>query len=112
LPSGDEPHGLIRIVAALVNSVQSPEVERVTLLNTAPHDVSLDGWGLLDTQKARMNLSGSIAAGASMVVTVQLPVALSNKGGVITIVDEKGLKVDGVSYTKDQAKNPGWTLVF
>jgi len=112
LPSGDEPNGLVRIVAALVNSTQSPEVERVTLLNTAPHDVSLAGWGLLDTQKARMNLSGSIAAGAAIVVTVQPPVALSNKGGVITIVDEKGLKVDGVSYTKDQAKNPGWTLVF
>jgi hypothetical protein len=23
-----------------------------------------------------------------------------------------GLKVDGVSYTKEQASNPGWTIVF
>ena len=35
------------------------------------------------------------------------PVALSNKGGIITILDETGLKVDGVSYTKAQASNPG-----
>ena len=29
-----------------------------------------------------------------------------------TLVDENGLKVDGVSSTKQQARNPGWTLVF
>jgi hypothetical protein len=45
-------------------------------------------------------------------VTVGDPFALSNQGGVITIVDENGLKVDGVSYTRDQAKHPGWTIVF
>ena len=45
-------------------------------------------------------------------MTVQPPLALSNKGGVITLLDEKGLKVDGVSYTKEQAKDPGWTVVF
>jgi hypothetical protein len=37
---------------------------------------------------------------------------LSNQGGVITLVDEKGLKVHGVSYTREQARHPGWTLVF
>jgi uncharacterized protein YukJ len=56
-PTGDEPHGLVRIIAALVNDVASPEVERITILNTAPHAVDMQGWGLLDTQKARMNLS-------------------------------------------------------
>ena len=35
------------------------------------------------------------------------PFALSNKGGVITLVDEKGLKVDGVSYTKDAGQAAG-----
>jgi len=51
VPTTDEPHGLVRIVAALVNSVKSPEVEQVTLLNTAPHAVRLDGWVLLDTRE-------------------------------------------------------------
>jgi hypothetical protein len=46
------------------------------------------------------------------VVRVQQPLALSNKGGVITLLDEQGLKVHGVSYTREQARNPGWTLVF
>ena len=91
---------------------QSPEVEVVTLLNTAPHDVNLPGWALLDTQKKRLPLSEVLSAGATRVVRVSQPLALSNKGGVITLVDEKGLKVHGVSYTKEQARHPGWTIVF
>lgn len=111
-PTTEEPEGLVRIVAALVNSTQSPEQEAVTLINTAPHDVSLDGWALLDTQKARLPLSGALRAGATRVVTLSRPLALSNKGGIITVVDEKGLKVHGVAYTREQAHHPGWTLVF
>ena len=34
------------------------------------------------------------------------------KGGIITVLNEQGLKVDGVSYTKEQASQPGWTIVF
>ena len=56
-PPPSDPDGLVRIVAALVNPTQSPEVEVVTLLNTAPHDVDLAGWALLDTQKKRLPLS-------------------------------------------------------
>lgn len=112
LPDHDEPNGLVRIVAALVNSVQSPEVETVTLLNTAPHMVSLAGWHLCDTQKRKMPLHGNMAPGQALVVQVEPPVALSNKGGIITLTNQQGLKVDGVAYTRDQARHPGWTLKF
>ncbi|MBM3679357.1 MAG: DUF2278 family protein [Actinobacteria bacterium] len=111
-PTSEEPHGLVRIVAALVNAVQSPEQEVVTLLNTAPHDVALDGWALLDTQKARIPLSGTITAGGTTTIRLRPPLALSNKGGIITLIDDNGLKVDGVAYTREQARNPGWSLVF
>ncbi len=111
-PTSTDPDGLIRIVAALVNSAQSPEMEIITLLNTAPHEVDLSGWMLLDTQKKRLPLSEVLSAGATRVVRVSQPFALSNQGGVITLVDERGLKVHGVSYTKEQARNPGWTIVF
>jgi hypothetical protein len=102
----------VRIVAALVNSVKSPEVEIVTLLNTSPREISLQGWSLMDTQKNKQKLSGALKSGEARAVRVDKPVALSNKGGIITIIDETGLKVDGVSYTKAQASNPGWTIVF
>jgi uncharacterized protein YukJ len=111
-PTTEDPNGLVRIVAALVNATQSPEVEVVTLLNTAPHNLDLAGWALLDTQKLRLPLSGVLDAGATRTVRIQQPLALSNKGGVITLVDDKGLKVHGVSYTRDQARHPGWTIVF
>jgi uncharacterized protein YukJ len=111
-PTAEEPAGLVRIVAALVNATQSPEVELVTLLNTAPHDVDLSGWALLDTQKMRLPLSDLLSAGATRVVQIRQPLALSNKGGVITLVDDKGLKVHGVAYTREQARHPGWTIVF
>lgn len=112
LPTGTEPNGLIRIVGALANSIQSPEVETVTLLNPSPRAVSLAGWSLADKNKNKFALSGSIAAGATLLVTVAPPMQLSNKGGIITVLDEQGLKVDGVSYTKEQASQPGWTIVF
>jgi uncharacterized protein YukJ len=112
LPTADDPQGLVRIVAALVNSVQSPEVEVVTLINTSPREINLNGWALLDGQKNRQPLIGSLKAGEARAVRVDKPVALSNKGGAITVLDENGLKVDGVSYTKAQASNPGWTIVF
>ena len=111
-PTTVEPDGLVRIVAALVNATQSPEIEVVTLLNTAPHDISLDGWALVDTQKKRLPLSNVLPSGATRTVRVQQPFALSNKGGIITLLDDKGLKVHGVSYTKAQARHPGWTIVF
>ena len=37
---------------------------------------------------------------------------LGNKGGIITLLDPDGLKVDGVSYTRDQVRRQGWTRVF
>ena len=40
------------------------------------------------------------------------PVQLSNQGGIITLLDGHGLKVDGVSYTKAQAQHEGQTIVF
>jgi len=31
---------------------------------------------------------------------------------LITVLDKNALKVDGVSYTQEQAKKEGWTIVF
>ena len=112
LPSTDQPDGLVRVVGALVNAVHSPERETVTLLNTSPSPIDLEGWALLDKAEARMPLSGQLGAGETKLFVVQAPMVLSNKGGLITLVNSDGLKVDGVSYTKQQANRPGWTIKF
>jgi uncharacterized protein YukJ len=112
IPTVDVPDGLVRIVGALVNDTHSPEREVVTLLNTADVPIDLNGWSIADKQKAKMPLSGSIAAGGVTQIRIAAPVALSNKGGTITLLDRRGVKVHGVAYTKAQARQPGRTIPF
>lgn len=105
--------GRIRIVAAMVNPTGlEPEVETVTLINTTPKSIDLKGWQIADQLKKKHALSGSIGAGATLKVTLPPQLKLGNKGGIITLLNDKGLKVDGVSYTEMQAQKEGWTIVF
>jgi uncharacterized protein YukJ len=108
------PDHTVRIVAALVNPTgPAPEAETVTLLNTSPQAVDLAGWSILDRDKRRLVLeAGELAAGDTIRVPIQAPVALGNRGGLISLLDPDGLKVDGVAYTKGQAEREGWSLVF
>lgn len=111
-PTENLPDGVVRILAAMVNSKQSPEKEWVYLLNTSDRNLALAGWHLLDKQKSKMPLSGTIGPGEVIRVEIVAPVALSNKGGIISVINDNGLKVDGVSYTREQANQPGWTIKF
>ncbi|QRM32534.1 DUF2278 family protein [Microvirga sp. VF16] len=112
IPPFDVPDGLVRIIAAYVNDVRTPERETVTLLNTADVAVDLAGWQIADKHKNRFSLSGSIEAGSTRVIVMEDPVKLSNKGGIISLLDARGIKVHGVSYTKEQARQPGRTIPF
>lgn len=67
---------------------------------------------MADRQKAKLPLSGGLDAGAVLRVDVRPPVTLSNKGGIITLLNQDGLKVHGVAYTQKQADQPGSTIVF
>jgi hypothetical protein len=37
---------------------------------------------------------------------------LGNQGGIITLLNPTGLKVDGVSYSQEAVKQQGQTIVF
>jgi uncharacterized protein YukJ len=111
-PPPEQPDWGARILAALVNDTRSPEVETVTLLNPSPLTLDLRGWSLADKNKHRHPLAGTIPPGEALRVRIAKPMELSNKGGIITLLDEEGLKVHGVAYTKAQAQQPGWTIVF
>lgn len=112
VPTRAAPDGMIRIVAALVNDTRSPERETVTLLNTLDRTIDLAGWSLADRLNRQMSLGGSIGAGESRRFDVTAPMALSNRGGTISLLDDRGVKVHGVAYTREQARNPGLTIAF
>ncbi|WP_199699206.1 lamin tail domain-containing protein [Oleomonas cavernae] len=95
-----------------MNDVKTPERETVTLLNTADIPIDLAGWTIKDKQKNSLPLSGSIAAGTTKIIEIDTPVTLSNKGGIITLLNAQGVKVHGVSYTKEEARQPGRTIPF
>ncbi len=111
---GANEKAVVRIVGALVNPVgPAPEPERVTLLNASPAEVDLTGWLLADRAKKACSLPATrLAAGATVVVPVTDGVQLGNNGGAITLLDPKGLKVHGVSYSAEQSRDEGWTVVF
>src|SRR5262249_36824966 len=103
----------IRIIGALVNPIgPATEHETVTILNASPSAIDLLGWQIADKLKNKFGLSGTIGAGATLVIPLPPSVQLGNKGGMITLLDNNGLKADGVAYTEEQAKKEGWTLVF
>lgn len=102
----------LRIVAIMANAKGDPEIESVTLINTSPDDVQLDGWALADRNQNKFPLHGSLTAGNAQRITIAKPMELSNKGGAVSLVDPSGKIVDGVSYTKAQASKEGWTIVF
>jgi hypothetical protein len=91
----------------------APEAETVTLINTSPRSVDLTGWHLADQLKHTCPVGDrQLRAGSPAVVSLTDGVQLGNRGGLITLLDPDGLKVDGVSYTGTQAQREGWTLVF
>src|SRR3954453_5169662 len=104
----------VRIVAALVNPVgPAPEAETITLLNASPAAIDLTGWQIADRGKHTCPVpAGSLAAGSVLVMTPGNGGALGNDGGTITLLDQRGLKVHGGSYTAEQAHDEGVTIVF
>jgi len=113
-PEPAAPDQRVRVVAVLVNPRgPAPERETVTLLNASPDDIDLTGWSIVDHAERRMVLDGgSLPAGDAVRVVLASPVQLGNRGGLVTLLDPGGLKVDGIAYTKAQASAEGWSLVF
>lgn len=114
-PGPEDRDGHVRITAALVNPLgHDVGLETVTLINASPTPVDLTGWTLVDRNKKASPISnGELAAGEVLRVRLDGRGAqLGNKGGIVSLLDQNGLKIDGVSYTREKARQQGWTLVF
>jgi uncharacterized protein YukJ len=105
----------VYIISALVNPGGADQgLEKVTLLNVTDQDINLAGWAISDKNKKKELLQDMIIpAGGTLPVTLSGAGAqLSNKGGQITLLDKEGLKVHGVSYTKNQTQKSGGSIKF
>ena len=105
--------GDIRIIAALVNPIQSPERghETVTLLNTTAGGIDLAGWFVADAS-GRFALTGVLAAGETRRVTASGAVQLNNTRDTLTLLGPLGEIVDQVSYEARGLPAEGRTKVF
>jgi uncharacterized protein YukJ len=102
----------VRIIAAMVNPSSKNQPETITLINSSADTVDLSGWSLTNQTKRKFPINGSINPGETFKVTLDASINLANEGGIITLLDNQGLKVHGVAYTKDSTQQAGWTLVF
>jgi hypothetical protein len=61
----------------------------------------------------KMDLTGTLNPGETMRVPITGGnFTLPENGSIITLLDNRDLKVDGVSYTDEDASRKGWTIVF
>jgi uncharacterized protein YukJ len=105
----------VRIVAAMINPKgKDTGKEYVILLNTGATDIDLTGWKIADKQKNKDTIADqTITTGDTLKVKLTGKDAqLSNKGGIITLLNKEGLKIDGVSYTQKEASKEGMVIQF
>lgn len=107
--------GRIQIIAALINPEgHDPGKETVTLINTGSTPAELDQWRLEDRNgRAQMLEDMTIDPGDTLRIRLDPSGAqLSNKGGVIRLLDYRGSVRHTVTYSKGQAKASGMTTLF
>ncbi|KAH7187344.1 hypothetical protein DER44DRAFT_853852 [Fusarium oxysporum] len=103
------------IAEALVNPPgpdQQPGTppETISLKNRTGGEIDLSGWKIRIKTGDTQILPSDMRIGANDTMTIQTSVPLSNKGGIITLLNAQGLKVHGVSYTREEAN--GAVIVF
>jgi hypothetical protein len=112
-PDQPEQQTPVRIIAAMVNPKgDDPRDEYVILLNKNDADIDLTGWQIVDKLNKKDIINTKIiSAGDTIRITLSGAGAqLSNKGGTITLLNNNGLKIDGVSYTKEDASKEGFIV--
>ncbi len=73
----------------------------------------MEGWAIADQWKRKTIIDDQkIMSGEVLRITLNGSTQLTNSGGIISLLNPDGLKVDGVAYTKTEAKQAGWSLKF
>ncbi len=102
-----------RIRAAFVNpNEQKRGGESVVVWNETDQPLGVSGWRILNRERDETALTGEIPPRTGRRFSLPGAVALSNRGGLIRLIDEAGNEVDGVSYTRHEARRKRGKLTF
>ncbi|RAH78662.1 hypothetical protein BO86DRAFT_438071 [Aspergillus japonicus CBS 114.51] len=108
----------VKITEALVNPRGADDraariKESVTLANLTNHRVSLASWRFHNSVGQTQDLPRHAALDSQAIQKFEVPnCPLSNTGDTITLLNEKGLRVDGVSYGWKQGQQEGRPIIF
>ncbi|MEL6720570.1 MAG: DUF2278 domain-containing protein, partial [Bacteroidota bacterium] len=84
------------------------------LINPSPKDIIMDNWKIRDKNNNEFTIPNRMLK-ASNTMWITLPentAQLSNKGGLISVLNNIGTIVHKVLYTQEQAKKQGETILF
>jgi uncharacterized protein YukJ len=90
-----------------------PRGRSITLTNRQDHDIMVGGWKVKNSAGESQGLPSNAVLGSKGTGTFDISnIGLSNIADTVTLLNEKGLKVDGVSYNSPPGNAHGQTLVF
>lgn len=105
----------IKMVAALVNPTgDDVGRESITIINTSSTVVTLNNWRIVDKNDNSSNFSVASMEGGSThrIVLDGRGAQLSNKDGLIKLLNGQGDMVHLVSYSRGQVREQGRTILF
>ena len=102
----------IYIAAALVNpSGDETKSEWVSIINLSNEKIDLEGWKLTDPE-ASLELKGEINPGEAIRISPLLPIELGNRGGTISLFNNKGERIDRVKYPQQNQETENVPVIF
>ncbi|KAJ5898705.1 hypothetical protein N7504_008993 [Penicillium tannophilum] len=104
----------VTIDEASVNSIGSqPRRRSVTLTNVTNHKKPVSSWKIMNSTGEFQTLPADASLDAMASHSFDIPdVPLSDHGDTITLMNEQGLKVDGVSYRPQHERIEGQSVMF
>ena len=100
------------IAAALINASGDEKLnEWVSIINLSNQRVDFAGWILKDEQDS-LTLEGSLAPGEAMQVAPLSPIELGNKGGLISLYNRSGERIDRVKYPPQPEETEDKPFIF
>ena len=112
-PKRDERVPVARIVAAFVHPNEEKHgIEHVSIRNDSGETLDVNGWRVLNRDNDAAVLNGFVPPRSVRRFDLPEDVPLSSRGGVIRLVDSAGDDLDGVSYTRHEARRKRGSLTF